>query len=62
MASLATAAAAPLAAVLVRWLSIERISWHAILLMCILRGLIWWRHRDNIVRLIHGEENAFRKK
>ena len=62
VASLATAAAAPLAAVLVRWLGIERISWHAILLMFILGGLIWWRHRENIVRLIHGEENAFRKK
>ena len=62
VASLATAAAAPLAAVAMRLIGWERISWHTILLMFILGGLIFWRHRENIARLIEGKENAFRKK
>ena len=34
-------------------------DWVLLVLICIMGGLILWKHRSNIVRLIHGNENKF---
>jgi glycerol-3-phosphate acyltransferase PlsY len=45
---------------LVMWLEPGR---HALLLMAfVLAGLVWYRHRDNLQRLVQGTENGFGKK
>jgi acyl-phosphate glycerol 3-phosphate acyltransferase len=45
---------------LVLWLEPGR---HALLLVAfILAGLVWYRHRDNLQRLVQGTENGFGKK
>ena len=45
---------------LVMWLEPGR---HALLLVAfILAGLVWYRHRDNLQRLVQGTENGFGKK
>jgi len=45
---------------LVMWLEPGR---HALLLVAfVLAGLVWYRHRDNLQRLVQGTENGFGKK
>ncbi len=45
---------------LVMWLEPGR---HALLLVAfVLAGLVWYRHRDNLQRLLQGTENGFGKK
>jgi len=45
---------------LVMWLEPGR---HALLLVAfVLAGLVWYRHRDNLQRLVQGTENGFSKK
>jgi len=45
---------------LVLWLEPGR---HALLLVAfVLAGLVWYRHRDNLQRLVQGTENGFGKK
>lgn len=61
IASLATATATPVVAIILKLTGVISVSWPAILLMFVLCALIFWRHRENIARLYRGEENAFKK-
>ena len=61
VASLGMALAAPLSAVILKVTGHSAVSWHTIALMSGIGAMIFWRHRENIVRLIQGKENAFRK-
>ncbi|MBO7742483.1 MAG: glycerol-3-phosphate 1-O-acyltransferase PlsY [Victivallales bacterium] len=61
VASLGMALAAPLSALILKWLGKSAVSWHTIALMTGIAVMIFWRHRENIVRLMQGKENAFRK-
>ncbi|MBP5301103.1 MAG: glycerol-3-phosphate acyltransferase [Victivallales bacterium] len=61
IASLATAAATPIAALLLTLLGWYHTHWVIIVLMFAIGAFIFWRHRENIDRLIHGTESKFRK-
>jgi len=37
-------------------------QWHLFILSFVFCAMAWWRHKANIVRLIHGTENKFEKK
>ena len=37
-------------------------QWHLFVIGILWWLMAWWRHKDNIVRLIHGNENKFEKK
>ncbi len=62
IASLASAVAAPILAIVMRFTKLEHVHWPTIAIMFFISGLVVWRHRENIVRLYRGEENAFKKK
>jgi glycerol-3-phosphate acyltransferase PlsY len=59
VSSLAALVAAGLAPLYVWWLNGDGLETTAIV---VLAGLIFWRHKANIGRLLRGEESAFRKK
>jgi len=59
VSSLSALAAAGLAPVLVWFINGNALETLAI---AVLVGLIFWRHKANIGRLLRGEESAFRKK
>ena len=37
-------------------------QWHLFILSVLFWAMAWWRHKANIVRLIHGNENKFERK
>lgn len=37
-------------------------QWHLFIISVLFWAMAWWRHRANIIRLIHGTENKFEKK
>ena len=37
-------------------------QWHLFIISILFWAMAWWRHRANIIRLIHGTENKFEKK
>lgn len=61
VASLGMALVAPLSALVLKFTWSPNIRWQTIALMAGIGTMIFWRHRENIVRLIQGKENAFRK-
>ncbi len=61
IASIAAALTMPLVGLLMCFLRLGRIHGPAVILMLVLSGLIIYRHKDNILRLRAGSENAFRK-
>ncbi|MBQ4480707.1 MAG: glycerol-3-phosphate 1-O-acyltransferase PlsY [Victivallales bacterium] len=61
LASLATAIATPVAALVLRLLGWSHTHWLTIVLMFIIGAIIFWRHRENIDRLLHGKENSFKR-
>ncbi len=62
IASLTLAVVTPLSALILRLTGLSYIPWQAIVLMFLLGALIVLRHRENIQRLLKGEENSFQKK
>jgi len=61
IASLATAATTPIAALVLTLLGWAHTHWTVILLMFGVAAFIFWRHRENIDRLIHKQEPGFKK-
>ena len=61
VASLATAAATPIAALILNLFGWAHTPWIIILLMFGVAAFIFWRHRENIERLLHGQEKSFKK-
>lgn len=61
LASLATAVATPITALLLTLLGWYHTHWIIILLMFFIGAIIFWRHRENIERLLKGTENKFKK-
>lgn len=61
VASLATAATTPIAALILNLFGWSRTPWIIIVLMFGVGAFIFWRHRENIERLLHGEEKSFKK-
>lgn len=37
-------------------------QWHLFIIALLFAIMAWWRHRENIIRLINGNENKFTKK
>ena len=61
IASLATAATTPIAALILNLFGWSHTPWVNILLMFGVAAFIFWRHRENIDRLLHDQENCFKK-
>ena len=61
VASLATAVATPISALILNLFGWAHTPWIIILLMFAVGAFIFWRHRENIDRLIHGQEKSFKK-
>jgi acyl phosphate:glycerol-3-phosphate acyltransferase len=61
LASLVAAVFAP-----VYYLLLDRVAWYAekpvALALAVMAGLLWWRHRENIKRLLEGKESRLGAK
>lgn len=62
MASISIAVVIPVSACLLRLLGWHFTAWPSVLLMAVLGGLVIWRHRENIVRMLQGRELGFKPK
>ena len=37
-------------------------EWHLFIISVVFCAMAWWRHRENIKRLLNGTENRFERK
>lgn len=61
IASLGAAAALAILSLLFHVCGWEDIGWPVIILIWIMVGIVFYRHKDNIQRLVAGKENSFKK-
>lgn len=61
IASLGAAAALALLVLLFQIFGWESIGWPIIVLIWLMVGIVFYRHKENIQRLIAGKENSFKK-
>lgn len=59
ISSLSALSAALIAPCIAGWIWMKDFRTVAVMVICL---LLLWRHRDNIRRLLHGEESAFKKQ